>query len=101
MRPTAADSPNASAIAPSGTLAGQPKDQPTTRAATKARFSPIKPPTTIKVVASIKTCIATSVHRAQAAIRNPNSRVRSMIETSMRFMIPRLPIIDDTPAMLA
>ena len=43
----------------------------------------------------------TSRPRAPIAMRRPISRVRSVTDTSMMFMIPMPPTISDTPAMLA
>ena len=46
----------AMAMAVSDTLAGQPSDQPMTLADNSPRISPIQPPITLSVTASIKNC---------------------------------------------
>ena len=52
-------------------------------------------------VASNRNCRRISRCRAPTASRNPISRVRSVTETSMMFMIPMPPTASETPATAA
>ncbi len=51
--------------------------------------------------ASTRNCRSTSPARAPTARRIPISRVRSVTDSSMMFMMPMPPTISDTAAMLA
>ena len=62
---------------------------------------PIDPPTRLSTTASTRNCSSTSRPRAPIAMRRPISRVRSVTDTSMMFMMPMPPTSSDTPAMLA
>ena len=63
--------------------------------------TPTKPPTRLSVTASATNCRRTSRARAPTARRTPISRVRSVTDSSMMFMMPMPPTSSDTPAMLA
>ena len=56
------------------------------------------PPTSESVIASIRNCPSTSRRVAPSALRMPISRVRSVTDTSMMFMITMPPTISDTEA---
>ena len=62
---------------------------------------PIEPPNRLRTTASTRNCSSTSRPRAPIAMRRPISRVRSVTDTSMMFMMPMPPTSSDTPAMLA
>ena len=51
-------------------------------------------------IASTRNCRRMSLGRAPTAMRMPISRVRSVTETSMMFMMPMPPTRSETPAML-
>ena len=59
------------------------------------------PPIMESVTASTRNCIRMSRPRAPTAMRRPISRVRSVTETSMMFMMPIPPTSSDTEAMAA
>ena len=59
------------------------------------------PPKRLRTTASTRNCISTSAPRAPMAMRRPISRVRSVTDTSMMFMMPMPPTSSDTPAMPA
>ena len=52
-------------------------------------------------MASTRNCSSTSRPLAPIAMRRPISRVRSVTDTSMMFMMPMPPTMSDTPAMPA
>ena len=52
-------------------------------------------------MASTRNCRSMSALRAPTAIRNPISRVRSVTETSIIFIIPIPPTIKETEATAA
>jgi hypothetical protein len=52
-------------------------------------------------MASIRNCVSASLPWAPIARRIPISRVRSVTDTSMMFMMPMPPTTSDTPAMAA
>ena len=62
---------------------------------------PSMPPISDSVTASTRNCARMSRPRAPTAIRSPISRVRSVTDTSMMFMIPMPPTRSDTEAMAA
>ena len=89
------------------TLAGEitrrPPQQPADAARPEhadARRRPT-PPSTLSVTASTRNCTSTSRPRAPSAMRMPISRVRSVTDTSMMFMIPMPPTSSETLATLA
>ena len=53
------------------------------------------------VNASMTNCIRMFMRVAPRALRTPISRVRSVTDTSMMFMMPMPPTSRETPAMLA
>ena len=59
------------------------------------------PPSRLMTTLSTRNCVRTSEPRAPIAMRMPISRVRSLTETSMMFMMPMPPTIRDTDAMAA
>ena len=62
---------------------------------------PSSPPTRLMTIASIRNCSSTSEPRAPIARRRPISRVRSVTDTSMMFMMPMPPTSSETPAIAA
>ena len=52
---------------------------------------PMSPPVRLSTIDSIRNCLRTAEERAPIAMRMPISRVRSVTETSMIFMIPMPP----------
>ena len=62
---------------------------------------PITPPISERVMASTRNWTRMSRPRAPTAIRRPISRVRSVTDTSMMFMIPMPPTSSETDAMAA
>lgn len=60
---------------------------------------PIKPPIKLRVIDSARNCNNTSFVLAPTDIRIPISRVRSVTETSIMFIIPIPPTIKETPAI--
>src|SRR3984893_4218279 len=99
--PTPAATTTAIAMAPGVTTADHRSTWRTPPDATNASTTPIRPPITLNVTASARNCRITSRERAPRAIRNPISRVRSVTESSMMFMMPIPPTSSDTPATLA
>ena len=62
---------------------------------------PMTPPMSDRVTASIRNWARMSRPRAPTAMRRPISRVRSVTDTSMMFMMPMPPTSSDTEAMAA
>ena len=54
------------------------------------------PPIRLITIASTRNCSSTSRPLAPMAMRMPISRVRSVTDTSMMFMMPMPPTISDT-----
>ena len=67
-------------------------------AAAMPRPTPIAPPNSESTTASTRNCRRMSREQAPTASRIPISRVRSVTETSMMFMMPTPPTISDTLA---
>ena len=65
------------------------------------KMMPIMPPNRLSTTASIRNCPCTSPSVAPMAMRMPISRVRSVTETSMIFMMPMPPTISETEAIEA
>jgi len=63
------------------------------------RMIPITPPLRERVRASTRNCMRIAQVLAPTAMRMPISRVRSVTETSMIFMIPMPPTRRETEAM--
>ena len=63
--------------------------------------TPIKPPVTLIIIDSIRNCIIMSRSRAPMLIRRPISRVRSVTETYMIFIMPIPPTSSEIPATQA
>ena len=59
---------------------------------------PITPPISEISIASARNCFCTSPGPAPTAMRSPISRIRSVTETSMMFMMPMPPMIRQMPA---
>ena len=53
---------------------------------------------TLRMVASVRNCISTFCRVAPMALRMPISRVRSVTETNMMFMMPMPPTSSEMPA---
>ena len=83
------------------TAVGHPCHSVTPWARANPIAMPMPPPNRLSTTASTRNCSSTSRPRAPIAIRNPISRVRSVTETSMMFMMPMPPTSSDTPAMPA
>ena len=64
-------------------------------------MTPITPPKSDMVADSMRNCSRMSWRRAPSALRTPISRVRSVTETSMMFMMTMPPITSEMPAMAA
>ena len=64
-------------------------------------ITPITPPVILIRMASMRNCERISTPRAPTDIRRPISRVRSVTETYMMFMIPIPPTTSEMPAMQA
>ena len=62
---------------------------------------PMTPPSMLNTSASIRNWVRISRPRAPIDIRMPISRVRSVTETSMIFIIPMPPTKSETDAILA
>ena len=60
---------------------------------------PPSPPASPSTTDSIRNCDCTCLVRAPTAMRMPISRVRSVTETSMMFMIPMPPTSSETAAI--
>ena len=60
---------------------------------------PTAPPVRARITASIRNWERMSRSRAPTAIRIPISRVRSVTDTSMMFMIPMPPTSSETEAI--
>ena len=59
----------------------------------------MNPPTRHRATASTRNCRRMSLASAPTAIRRPISRVRSVTDTSMMFMIPTPPTSSETAAI--
>lgn len=88
------------AIAGGDNNEGQPPKYETSLDATMPKITPMTPPMELSTIASVRNCKRISFSRAPTAILMPISRVLSVVETSMMFMIPILPTIRETDAML-
>ena len=88
--PTADEKPNASASAQMGTKnPGQLGMSFAAIAPTAMPIAiPMMPPTSASVIASMTNCDRMWLRRAPTALRSPISRVRSVTDTSMMFMMP-------------
>ena len=62
---------------------------------------PMTPPMSDSVTASIRNWSRMSRRRAPTAMRSPISRVRSVTDTSMMFMMPMPPTSSETEAIAA
>ena len=60
---------------------------------------PIKPPKTESTSASMRNCMTICERRAPIARRIPISRVRSVTDASMMFMMPIPPTRSEMPAI--
>ena len=77
----------------------QPPNREVSTAPAAPRTIPAVPPVSARRTASIRNCERMSRSRAPTAIRIPISRVRSVTDTSMMFMIPMPPTTSDTDAI--
>src|SRR5215510_7660716 len=77
---------------------GQPACHAMAIAAATPKTDPAKPPAKARVSASIRNCRPISRRRAPTAIRKPISRVRSVTETSMMFIMLMPPTTSETEA---
>src|ERR1041384_1629721 len=83
-----------------GVTVVQPVTRPTIHEPAKPTATPRRPPSMLIATLSTRNCVSTSEPRAPMAMRMPISRVRSVTETSMMFMMPMPPTSRETPAML-
>ena len=81
------------------TALGRGDTQETSFATRTPKKTPSAPPMTATVDDSIKNCSKMSLRRAPSALRTPISRVRSVTETSMIFMITMPPTTSEMEAM--
>ena len=93
--------PNASATDAGDTDAGHSSTRVTTAAAAKPQTMPTRPPQQLSATASTRNCSSTSRRLAPTARRSPISRVRSLTETSITFMIPIPPTTSEIAAIAA
>jgi hypothetical protein len=77
---------------------GQPAFNAIATAATAPDIAPTSPPINARIKASIKNCHRISRRLAPTAIRKPISRVRSVTETNMMFMMLIPPTTSETAA---
>ena len=63
------------------------------------RMMPSTPPTMPMTIDSIMNCMSTFDEVAPSALRMPISRVRSVTETIMMFMMPMPPTSSEMPAI--
>jgi hypothetical protein len=97
--PTSAENPVAPTTAHHGTAGGgkcgmifaanTPSSQPNPM--------PMMPPSTARTIASIRNCMRMKLRGAPNALAIPISRVRSVTDTSMMFMIPTPPTSNEMP----
>ena len=73
----------------------------TTTAAPMPNTTPIRPPVTLMRIDSMRNCARMSRPLAPIDIRRPISRVRSVTETYMMFMMPMPPTSSEMPATAA
>ena len=64
-------------------------------------MTPATPPIVHSVTASMRNCTSMSLALAPTARRSPISRVRSVTDTNMMFMMPMPPTSNDTDATAA
>ena len=73
----------------------------TTTAAPTPNTTPIRPPVTLIRIDSMRNCARMSRLLAPIDIRKPISRVRSVTETYMMFIMPMPPTSSEIPATAA
>jgi len=73
--------------------------RPTMNEINQPRAIPITPPIRLSDEDSVRNWIKMSRLRAPSALRKPISRVRSVTETSMMFMMPMPPTSSEMPAI--
>ena len=88
------------AVAGSSTT-GHPAPCATMEATAKPTATPMAPPPVHKATASITNWVRMSRGLAPIASRSPISRVRSVTDTSMMFIMPIPPTISETQATAA
>ena len=99
--PTAAAKGNPPITAVGEMSVGQPASADSTFDATIPSAAPASPPTTLSSADSTRNWRSICKRRAPIAMRIPISRVRSVTETSMMFMIPIPPTSNDIDATAA
>ena len=99
--PTYPPPPPPSPPPPPKTKIGQPTSSAIAIAAPMPSAMPVRPPSRQSMTASIRNWLRMSRRRAPTAWRRPISRVRSVTETSMMFMMPMPPTTSDTEATAA
>jgi prepilin-type processing-associated H-X9-DG protein len=96
--PPSDDTTSAAAIAVAFTTVAQPPTAASRTAPPTPRPTPISPPSKAMMADSIRNCRRMSRGVAPIALRMPISRVRSVTETSMMFMIPIPPTTSEMTA---
>ena len=99
--PTPAEKPSATSTISGETTVLQPVNRASSAAPPNPIPTPMRPPTRLITMLSTRNWVSTSPPRAPMAMRMPISRVRSVTETSMMFMIPMPPTSRLTEAMAA
>src|SRR5438876_11455288 len=97
--PTLAETSSPAATAHSLITEGMPIIAVTPFATIIPNITPSTPPTSAMVPDSIRNCSSTSSLRAPIALRIPISRVRSVTETSIIFMMTMPPTTSEIAAM--
>src|SRR5512135_1117640 len=97
--PMKPENPKASTIDSGDTTVGQPDIEEMTIDVETPVMMPMMPPMRDRVSASMMNCSLMSHVFAPMAMRMPISRVRSVTDTSMMFMMPMPPTRSETDAM--
>src|SRR5437870_13245526 len=97
--PTLAETINPAATAHNLITEGIPIRAVMPLAKVTPKITPKAPPTSDMVADSIRNCNSTSERRAPIALRIPTSRVRSVTETSMIFMMTMPPTTSEIAAI--
>src|SRR5204862_450980 len=87
-------------MASSDICVGQPSAWPTKNDPATPTSTPAAPPTRLSITDSPRNCRRIACRRAPTATRRPISRVRSVTETSITFMMPMPPTTSDIDVVL-
>ena len=77
----------------------QPASHAINAVMSQPKAMPSRPPTALTTTASTRNCDRMSPARAPTALRRPISRVRSVTDTSMMFMMPMPPTSSEMAAI--